>query len=358
MTISNRNRISHMERGFTLVELLVVIAIIGVLVALLLPAVQAAREAARRTQCQNNLKQVGIAFLNFESAQGAFPSGGWGYKWTGDPDMGNGERQPGGWIFSVLSYLEGSTTFQIGKGMSPADKRAALIKQKTTPVPGFNCPSRRGVVLSFGPEKTFNADDVPGGLVAKTDYAGNGGSFCPADGTPVAWSTGPPVDCLTKFPNCTWGDYIKDKLLGGDFGMDGVILPRFPLELRQITDGTSTTIVCAEKYLRTDLYGDGGTSIDSCADNNSMYQGYDWDVMRWMTTRNAGAENYRPRPDTYQGNPCAVQFGSAHTAVFYATYCDGSVQGISHDIEPEAFELQCRRNDEGTAWSQVSGSNR
>src|SRR4029077_15365078 len=115
------------SRAFTLIELLVVIAIIGVLVALLLPAVQSAREAARRTHCQNNLKQIGVAFLNFEGAQKAFPSGGWGYHWTGDPDMGFGEKQPGGWAFSILPYLEDSTVFQVGKGLLQNQKQAALV---------------------------------------------------------------------------------------------------------------------------------------------------------------------------------------------------------------------------------------
>ena len=109
--------------GFTLVELLVVIAIIGVLVALLLPAIQAAREAARRRECQNHLKQIGLAILNHETAVKAFPHGGWGFEWTGDPDSGTGERQPGGWGFGTLQYMEGMAAFNIGKGLAAPRRR-------------------------------------------------------------------------------------------------------------------------------------------------------------------------------------------------------------------------------------------
>src|SRR5213593_486082 len=90
------------KRGFTLVELLVVIAIIGILVALLLPAVQAAREAARRTQCMNHLKQLATACMNHHDTYKYFPSGGWGYHWVGDPDRGSGAEQPGSWMYNIL----------------------------------------------------------------------------------------------------------------------------------------------------------------------------------------------------------------------------------------------------------------
>src|SRR3954452_9596518 len=78
----------RVRQGFTLVELLVVIAIIGILVALLLPAIQAAREAARRNQCTNNLKQLSLGALNLESTYKQFPSSGLGYKRVGDPNFG------------------------------------------------------------------------------------------------------------------------------------------------------------------------------------------------------------------------------------------------------------------------------
>src|SRR4051812_22680085 len=87
--------------GFTLVELLVVIAIIGILVALLLPAVQAAREAARRSECENHLKQLSLGCLLHKDTQKFLPSVGWGYAWVGDPDLGFGKTQPGGWHFNI-----------------------------------------------------------------------------------------------------------------------------------------------------------------------------------------------------------------------------------------------------------------
>jgi prepilin-type N-terminal cleavage/methylation domain-containing protein len=131
-------------KAFTLVELLVVIAIIGVLVAMLLPAVQSAREAARRIQCSNHLKQIGLGCMNYESTHGHFPSGGWNFNWTADPDRGNSVNQPGSWIYNILDYIEMSNLRNLGAGVTDRNaKKAASIKLHQTPVPTFQCPSRR-----------------------------------------------------------------------------------------------------------------------------------------------------------------------------------------------------------------------
>ena len=138
------------RRGFTLVELLVVIAIIGILIALLLPAVQAAREAARRMQCTNNLKQIGLAALNHEQAHGQYPTGGWGWLWIGDPDRGFDQRQPGGWIFNILPFMEQETLYDMQSGLSSSTtptRTAAAAMMLGVPLANMNCPSRRGAAV-------------------------------------------------------------------------------------------------------------------------------------------------------------------------------------------------------------------
>ena len=183
------NKMYRRRNAFTLVELLVVIAIIGILVALLLPAVQQAREAARRIQCVNNLKQQGLAWLNHESAQGFLPSSGWGWRWQGDPDKGFGESQPGGWAFSVLPFLEESNVRDLGQGMGySADHVPETAKQEQmllgvqSPIPAFNCPSRRGATVFPMVRNNwlgFNLTSCRAGQcdVARSDYQANSGTL-------------------------------------------------------------------------------------------------------------------------------------------------------------------------------------
>ena len=178
-----------LRRGFTLVELLVVIAIIGILIALLLPAVQAARESARRTQCRNNLKQIGLAYLNHHDIHKHFPTGGWGWHWTGDPDRGYNKSQPGGWAYNILPFIEQEGLREQGGGGNPnvlepnQMAEAAVVAARALSV--FTCPTRRQAVVPLpfvhgsccAGGLYFENSDKPAGA-GRSDYAA-----CAGDGT-------------------------------------------------------------------------------------------------------------------------------------------------------------------------------
>ena len=338
-----RNKIPNPKyfHGFTLVELLVVITIIGILISLLLPAVQSAREAARRLQCSNNLKQIGLAALNHESANGFFPSGGWGPSWVGDPDRGAGNRQPGGWIFSVLPYVEQMALHQLGLGAaSDADRLAANTKRLATPVAGFLCPTRRpsqaygvyctGCKPNYSPEPA----SLPG--IARTCYAANAGecgewglfynpipgSYVDGDSTGFNWYSGA---SYSKSPN-------------------GVIYQHSQVTMGMIRDGTSNTYLAGEKSIDSDHYTDGYDG----GDDWSMYTGMQDDVVRsvgYYDNSNV-FQPLPPEPDTpgaamtYNKN-----FGSAHAAGFNMAFCDGSVHSISYSIGDEVHRRLGNRMD-------------
>ncbi len=161
-----------------------VIAIIGILIGLLLPAINAAREAAQRMQCQNNLKQTGLACINHVSTHGIYPTGGWGFFWTGDPNRGFKEAKPGGWVFNILPFLEFNSLHEMGSNGpsgSAAQMAGATLRCKT-PIPALHCPSRRPAKLYPSPwNGTFiaynaNDNDPNNNVLSRSDYAMNCGS--------------------------------------------------------------------------------------------------------------------------------------------------------------------------------------
>ncbi len=313
---------SERSHGFTLVELLVVIAIIGILIGLLLPAVQSAREAARRVQCANHLKQMGVAALNHEFTHGHLPSGGWGWQWVGDPDRGFGRKQPGGWIYDMLPFVEQQALWNMGAGLTGQAKMDAAAKVTETPLAMFNCPTRRPATTytAFygGGYNAINASSVP--AHARTDYAINGG-------TAVVTFGGPSSTTLGDNPAWSgWPAWIKTA--------NGVSHLQSEIAMGAIKDGASNTYLVAEKYLHPGDYESGKDG----ADNTSMYQGHDWDTMRW------GSTTHFPRQDR-QGVVNPNIFGSAHPGGFQAVLCDGSVRNINFSIDPLTHQNLCNRKD-------------
>ena len=151
----NRSCASHRSigrRGFSMIELLIVITIIGILLAAMTPAIQSSREAASKLQCKNNLKQIGLAAQQHLVSWGYFPSSGWGWLWAGDPDRGFGANQPGGWVYSLLPFMEEKQLWSVGQGINftknPTEKQKALAGQLSQPLSVLICPSRVRRALS------------------------------------------------------------------------------------------------------------------------------------------------------------------------------------------------------------------
>jgi prepilin-type N-terminal cleavage/methylation domain-containing protein len=342
--------------GFTLVELLVVIAIIGVLVAMLLPAVQQAREAARRSQCVNNLKQIGVGFLNHESTHKILPSSGWSLWVVGDADMGAGARQPGGWMYQILPFVEQQALYDL-----PSDGRADVIttQQKQNarelqrkPIAIFNCPSRRvSQPLSFNIDPVFqprtNSAEIS--EVVCGDYAASVGDNTRGPLFQLAGQGTEEPDDDEWFPDdlqtflkfyqpTSYPGYPGYNATKAPFeppldGQSGVNFLRVAIELRHISDGTANTYMVGEKNLHPEAY-DG--SIGSGGDGNSCFQGFDWDTHRWTFEP--------PVPDT-PGADIYQAFGSAHPTTWHMVFCDGSVRALSYDIDLTTHKRLSNRFD-------------
>lgn len=314
---------SHRRReGFTLVELLVVIAIIGILVALLLPAVQSAREAARRLQCSNHLKQMGLAFHNHHDVHNYFPSGGWGWNWIGEPDRASGAKQPGGWAFNCLPYLEQQSLHQQGKGMTGGNFTGSITQRAKTAVSFFNCPSRRAPkAYKDNSSYTTSQGNVTPGFSARTDYAANCGDQNRNEIFP-----GPGSVAEGDNPTYAWTDTSIET---------GVSYQRSEVSIGEIRDGTSNTYCVGEKYLSPDAY----TTGTDAADNENMYVGYDNDIFR------SSAIGYGSPMQDRIGVSNVFIYGSPHSSGFQVTLCDGSVRMISYSIDLETHRRLGNRRD-------------
>ena len=347
--------------AFTLVELLVVIAIIGALVALLLPAVQAAREAARRLECKNHLKQIGLAFHNHHDAHGHFPTGGWDWYWAGDPDRGFGKEQPGTWTYNILPYVEQQALRDKGVDGQPdvltLDQLVATTGVATTPLPLFYCPSRRAAVLypgsgMFGhPCETYvnthiaitiDGDD----LIAKGDYAASGGPVWHDPPSPITVHGAPCLPIPPHTTPCTHSHPITSCAphMNWDPGLswDGICYRQSMVRLADVRDGASNTYMVGERFLEPCRY-----TCTSHADALGVW-GFGYDNIRLATN------DQLPWQDRDAGNcncgfevngPIIHRFGSAHSGGLNMVMCDGSVRVINYGIDGDTHRRLGNRHD-------------
>jgi prepilin-type processing-associated H-X9-DG protein len=315
-----------------LVELLVVIAIIGILVALLLPAIQAAREAARRAQCLNNQKQWATACLLHMDSYKVFPTGGWDIvfysprKKTGPPPPAqpdpNGrpltlQDQNWGWMYQVMPFIEGGNLWA-----EPND-----FKVLRDAPPSAICPSRRGPVLHGFWQPT-------GEMLS--DYSANGGD-APAGGTSPLIGAAPRSSPHDPLPVRYTGVIISQDKMLRDMGQ----LKDPLISMKHITDGTSKTMLLGDKYVPANAYGGG-----AYGDNFAWIQGNAWEGVRFS--------DLAPLNDTPVDNPLSPKgelpcdcdrFGSAHPGGFNAAFCDGSTRVINYDVDLKVFQMMTDRMD-------------
>lgn len=301
---SRNNLLWNRVKGFTLVELLVVIAIIGVMVGLLLPAVQAARESARRMQCSNQLKQIGLALHNFHDTRNLFPGGARDAHTGSALDSCCAATNVHGWSwkYHILPYMEQTSVWELGQDPNHGTAQDAVAR---TGIPGYYCPSRRAVTAY-------------GSGFYRADYAGSGGEY----GTAGVGQE------------------------GGANGRNGFFAQTDLLKRRlaDIKDGLSNTVMVGEKALHFTRHGsDGG---DNERWNNS---GWDQDCIRWGAARNSSGLLYGlvPLPDTQAPtNIRAVvdvggrsftnwhpYWGSAHPGGANFALGDGSVRTVTYNID-------------------------
>lgn len=307
--------------GVTLVELLVVIAILALLAGILLAAVQRVRLTATRTQCQNHLRQIGLAWQNHYAVHGYFPTGGipWpfypvtftspGSPATGGPGK---DDQAGSWMYQILPYLEQEAAW---RQASVSDKAEACSRVVGTPIPVYFCPTRPRPRTWEPPEKELPIPPI--GLTrAGNDYAANGGT----DHThPAKFGLPPQPNGMLPDPTVHLGP------------------PGKVLRASDVSDGLSNTLLVAERRLTPDRY---------TGPNDYNMHGYAQSGRETVITCTFGDEPLPPRYDRAP-EPLGVrlQAGSAHPDVMNAALADGSVRTVSYSVSTTVWVLLGVRND-------------
>lgn len=319
--------------GFTLVELLVVIAIIGVLVALLLPAVQSAREAARRMQCSNHLKQMGLALHNFHDTYKTFPSAGdtpWpeigNYRQGGSGVTYGADRQGLSWSYQILPFLEKQNIYDIDFGPSIAQQNNSRDTIRSAIVPEYKCPSRRnGDLRRAGSIESLM--DYCGVTPNMVQYSRYQDMFWQVETNDHIWMVPSPREWNGTLVRTAWQRNLSQPNQGL-----GTKLPNTaPVTMAGLLDGTSNTLVLTEKRLNPMLYRTGDWH-DDCG----WADGWDPDTMRVTHF-----QIQRDRPTGVSGH----EIGSAHPAGVQAAFGDGSVRFLNYTTTIAIMNALADRRD-------------
>jgi len=336
------------RRANTLVELLIAVAIIAALMALLLPAIQATRESARLVHCRNNLKNIGTGLVLYHDAHRQFPDGGWGHFWVGVPERGNGKSQPGGWIYSLLPYVEEGNLHDLGSGATGEEATEQYSRRVQSPIPLFVCSTRR-LCKAWPIAESYSHAKAPkpfGSVlaVARTDFAINAG-------TAHVFGIGGPVDLQQGDDPNYWRTGPSTP------NFSGISHLRRGASLKTVVDGASKTYLAGEKHVPAGSYMDGS----SPGDNASLYAGYCSDLHRFTGV----IENLKVGKPPYASAlsdgaraenvpPESVRFGSAHPAGFNMVFCDGSVAFVDFDVDAEIHFRSGNRQDQGSPLESLN----
>jgi prepilin-type processing-associated H-X9-DG protein len=288
--------------------------------------------------------------LSHESATGRYPTNGWGWAWTGDADRGNDWRQPAGWIYNILPYIDQETLHDMGMGRSASSnptKNAAHAMRATVALSSLQCPTRRAPIpYPFIDNPLANAERALMDNVAHCDYAGNGGDYYtdPDSPTAAAWQSiytcgGPNSTTEVENPLGQMTANAKKTFTNVAKYATGIFFCGSQVKAADVGDGTSNTYLIGEKYACPDAYFN---SMDG-ADNGLALQGDNADISRWVAWKPDPFSPMVPLQDT--PGVYSYAFGSAHSDGFNMAMCDGAVKMVSYSVDLQVHRRLGNRND-------------